>query len=253
MESVTEGGEHGGLQRWQLTIVRLAKAKESCFLNVSPTVDVGLFLLKRILMDIVYEAAAKYVALECCKYVFVLSQKRKNIVVRVDFKDEDFFHLAGLQYLTDIDIPQNRKKTLNSILFEKNLTEDFLHKSEIYRNPKPDKNIPGRIDHLRFLEEYLDTDNIIKIFTLRNQGKKASFIRADYVIESSFNRSKDTVYIFLKRRAEDSEYYGIVSFFPKDKAIYSGDILYWMEKKKILRNKTKILFRHKNYRESDYS
>ena len=30
MESATESGDHGGLQRWQLTIVRLAKAKESC-------------------------------------------------------------------------------------------------------------------------------------------------------------------------------------------------------------------------------
>ena len=141
-----------------------SESERKLFFECEPYSRCGAFLLKRILMDIVYEAAAKYVALECCKYVFVLSQKRKNIVVRVDFKDEDFFHLAGLQYLTDIDIPQNRKKTLNSILFEKNLTEDFLHKSEIYRNPKPDKNIPGRIDHLRFLEEYLDTDNIIQDF-----------------------------------------------------------------------------------------
>ena len=30
VESVVEGGEHGGTQRWQLTIIHLVSAKESC-------------------------------------------------------------------------------------------------------------------------------------------------------------------------------------------------------------------------------
>ena len=30
VQAVMEGGEHGGSQRWQLTIIHLAYAKESC-------------------------------------------------------------------------------------------------------------------------------------------------------------------------------------------------------------------------------
>lgn len=30
VQAVMEGGEHGGSQRWQLTIIHLAQAKESC-------------------------------------------------------------------------------------------------------------------------------------------------------------------------------------------------------------------------------
>ena len=30
VESVVENGEHGGTQRWQLTIIHLVSAKESC-------------------------------------------------------------------------------------------------------------------------------------------------------------------------------------------------------------------------------
>lgn len=39
MESAAGSGEHGGLQRWQLTIVRLAKAKESCTPNYEIYID----------------------------------------------------------------------------------------------------------------------------------------------------------------------------------------------------------------------
>lgn len=30
MQTVMEGGEHGGSQRWQLTIIHLTQVKESC-------------------------------------------------------------------------------------------------------------------------------------------------------------------------------------------------------------------------------
>lgn len=33
VQAVMESGEHGGSQRWQLTIIHLAKAKESCIFD----------------------------------------------------------------------------------------------------------------------------------------------------------------------------------------------------------------------------
>ena len=130
-------------------------------------------------MDKIYEAAAKYVALSRYEYKFILSRNRKLLELRVDFRDEDFYHLTGLQYLKDIDIPRNRKKTLDDIIYKKRITDSRLENSRFYVNPVPDKDIQSRISSLRFLEEYIDTDNIIRVFTTRNQPHMASLINAD--------------------------------------------------------------------------
>lgn len=200
-------------------------------------------------MDIIYEAAAKYVVLEQYEYEFVLSQNRRKKIVKVNFKNEDFFHLAGLQYLQDVNVPRNRKKTLDYILFENKITDTLLQKSKIYQNKIPDKDIKSRIEQLRFLEQYLDTDNIIRIFTTRNNRGMSSMINADYIIESQIKGSVDVVYIFLKHRKEEPDYCGIVSFFKKDTSLYGGDILYWMLKKKIQGRREMVLYQHEKYNE----
>lgn len=198
-------------------------------------------------MDKIYEAAAKYVALSRYEYKFILSRNRKLLELRVDFRDEDFYHLTGLQYLKDIDIPRNRKKTLDDIIYKKRITDSRLENSRFYVNPVPDKDIQSRINSLRFLEEYIDTDNIIRVFSTRNQPHMASLINADYIIESQFKGDSDTVYIFLKHREENPEYCCVVSFFKKDKAVYGGDILYWMQKTKVFGDNLTVLYQHKDY------
>lgn len=197
-------------------------------------------------MSILYEAAAKYIKLECSEYRFILSQKRRTTELHINFIDTDFFHLAGLQYITDISIPKNRKKTLNEILFKKSISDTHLSKSKKYQSSIPDKDIKSRISELRFLEEYLDTDNIIKIFNLRNQHI-SSVINAEYVIESQIKNCSTTVYIFLKRRNESSNYYCIVSFFKKGTVSYGGDKLYWMLKEKITNTSTIEIYKHPSF------
>ncbi|MGN0170690.1 MAG: PBECR4 domain-containing protein [Lachnospiraceae bacterium] len=200
-------------------------------------------------MDKIYEAAAKYVALEQFEYEFILSHNRRRKRILVDFKDEDFFHLTGMQYLTDIDVPRNKKKVLDAILIKKIISDQILQKSKFFHHPKHDKDIKNRIIELCFLEEYLDNQNIIRIFTTRNQKGFCSQINAEYMIESQLHGSSDKVYIFLKQRENNPEYYCVISFFKKDRITYGGDILYWMQKKKIcIVNQTeKILYQHPNY------
>lgn len=108
-----------------------------------------------------------------------------------------------MNYLTDISIPQNRKDTLKNIIEKKKITDELLHKSRFYINSKPDKDIKSRIEELRFLEEYLDTNNIIRIYNTQNDKYIHSFIKADYLIESQLKGSMDIVYIFLKKREEN--------------------------------------------------
>lgn len=206
------------------------------------------FLHTECTMNVIYECAAKFIALENYEYRFVVSKNRKTWELKLNFCDSDFFHLAGLQYLTDISIPQNRKDTLKNIIETKKITDTTLQKSRFFNNPKLDRNIKSRIEELRFLEEYLDTNNIIRIYNIRNMKHLSSSINADYMIESQFHGSNDVVYIFLKERKENPEYLCAVSFFKKNTITYGGESLYWMLKEK--RNSTECitLFQHKNYK-----
>ena len=149
-------------------------------------------------MDLIYECAAKFILLEQYQYKFIVSKNRKTKEIILNFCDKDFFHLAGLHYLTDISIPRNRKETLKNIIEKKKITDSLLYRSHFFTNPKPDKDIKSRIEELRFLEEYLDTDNMICIYSTRNMKYLQSYITADYVVESQLKGSQDIVYIFLK-------------------------------------------------------
>ena len=201
-------------------------------------------------MDTIYECASKFTILKDYEYRFIISQKRKTQELLINFTDSDFFHLAGFHYLSDINIPQNRQNTINNIILKKKITDTLLHKSRFYTNPKPDKDVKSRIEELRFLEEYLDTNNIIYIYNTQNDHYLQSLIKADYLIESKLKNSNNTVYIFLKKRINNPKYLCVVSFFKKDKITYSGDKLYWMLKEKRMTNKSITLFRHPNYKES---
>lgn len=209
-----------------------------------------VFLHTRRNMDIIYECAAKFFTLQDFEYTFVVSKSRKSLELKLNFMESDFFHLAGLQYLTDISIPKNRKNTLHSILEKKNITDALLQKSRHFVQPKPDKDVKSRIEELRFLEQYLDTDNSIRIFTTRNSPHLSSQIDADYIIESQFKHSTDTVYIFLKERKEDPTHLCAVSFFKKGNLTFGGDSLYWLlkEKNSLQDGSSFTLFQHKDYK-----
>ena len=132
------------------------------------------------------------------------------------------------------------------------ITDQILSKSKYYVNTaKDEKNIKDRICELQYLEEYLDTNNIIKIFSIKDTPFLYSDIDADYVIESSLSKRNKTVYIFLKKRREQSGVYCIVSFFVKNKLTYGGQKLYWMLKKKIVGGQTTILYQHENYNDKN--
>ena len=182
-------------------------------------------------------------------YEFHVSEKRKIRKMILSFSQKDFFHLAGLQHLNDIALPKNRSTTIQDVL-NKKITDEILSKSKYYVNAiKDEKNIRDRICELRYLEEYLDTNNIIKIFSVKDTPFLHSDINADYVNESSLLKRSKTVYIFLKERKEQLGVYCIVSFFVKKKITYGGAKLYWMLKRKVIQGKTITLYQHESYNE----
>ena len=183
------------------------------------------------------------------KYEFHVSEKRKIRKMILSFSKKEFFHLAGLQYLKDVALPKNRNTTVQDVL-DKKITDELLEKSKYYVNSlKEEKNIRERICELQYLEQYLDTNNIIKIFSVKDTPFLHSDINADYVIESSLTQRSKTVYIFLKERKEQQGVYCLVSFFVKKNLTYGGSKLYWMLKRKFKLGQSIILYQHDNYKE----
>ncbi|MDD6844123.1 MAG: PBECR4 domain-containing protein [Clostridia bacterium] len=85
-------------------------------------------------MDKIQQCAQNFLHLvSTTKYVFHVA-KRGVKVLTLDFDLKDFHHLVGLQYLDDINIPKNKKKTIDWILSEKHpITDAYLAGSEHYK------------------------------------------------------------------------------------------------------------------------
>lgn len=200
-------------------------------------------------MDRIQTAAAHFLDLvNTTSYVFHLANRNVR-VVSLNFMLRDFHHMAGFQYLTDINIPKDKKDAIPWILNEENpVTDGYLAQSRFYKGkPNDEKDIEKRIEQLQFLEQYLDVNNIIRIYSPKDGPKNNSLIKCDYIIESRLQGSLTTVYIFLKHRGGTESPCAIISFGVKKNVAYGGQNLYWMLKDKIVNGVRKTIFQHPRY------
>lgn len=200
-------------------------------------------------MDKIQECAVRFLSLvNTTSYVFHLANRNVRVIT-LDFRKNDFYHLMGLQYLTDINIPKNKKNTISWILDEnKPVKDEYLAQSKFYKGkPTGEKNVENRIANLRFLEQYLDEDNFIRIYSPKDGPRNNSLIKCDYIIESRKKGFNDTVYIFLRHRSGTDSPCGIISFVVKKYVSYGGQNLYWMLKDKIVNGTRQTIYRHPKY------
>ncbi len=138
---------------------------------------------------------------------------------------------------------------MKNIIEKRKITDFLLYKSRFFVNSESNKDIKSRVEELRFLEEYLDTDNLIRIYSTENIRYLQSYIDAEYIIESQLQKTGACVYIFLKQREESPMTYCVASFFKKGTVVYGGESLYWMLKEKKGLNGCNTLYRHPDYSE----
>ena len=149
-------------------------------------------------MDKLYTCAVNFSKLFNNEYRFEVAKKTDIIAITLDFKEEDFHHLIGFKYLKDLDIPKKKKIAFTKVM-DKKITYDFISSSKKFKNIKDSyADVESRVHCFQAIEEYLDTKNIIFKY-IQNKNKYSS-IRADFLIESTFNH--ETVYIFLTKRDE---------------------------------------------------
>lgn len=203
----------------------------------------GIFKVK---MELLRQVAFAFGNLKEIKYRVVLSagreKPRQEIII--DFCDEDLFHILGLQHLTDIELPKNKKALLHNIN-NGTITEGYLENSEYYNKGNEDYNIKQRIEMACCLEDFLDSEHFT-VSVYKCQHENWTNIEADYLITCKKTSQDEEYYIFVRQRKE-TETFGIVSCFPKGNKPYWGGKRYLLLKEKILSNTSIVLFKHKNY------
>lgn len=183
---------------------------------------------KEITVGDIQDALGTFQKMMDYKYKFVVSHKKTAYDFELNFEEKDFRHMAGLHYLNDIDVSKAPKTLFEKIRNEK-INDEYLGRSVNYTKVQDSyANVQSRIYGLKYLERYLDNNNLIcKYVKYMNQY---SSIDADYMIKSTIEHR--TAYIFLKKRKQ-SESYCICSFFIEPQREYKGIGVYWLYKSKV--------------------
>ncbi len=173
------------------------------------------------------------------QYHFTISYSKKLFDILLVFDERDFHHLAGFQYLSDIDIPKSVKQLFGRIDSGK-INDNTLSGSVNYLKVNDSyANVKDRIHGLQYLCEYIESNNII--FKYVKNMNRYSTIEADFMIKSIVDHKE--AYIFIRKRSK-SDTYCICSFFVNSGVEYKGVRSYWLYKSKInlLNNSEEVLF-----------
>lgn len=200
------------------------------------------------LEDILKKAAIDFEKMLNKEYHIVLGRKCKTYNLNIKFTKDSFFHLIGLQHLTDITFTSHNKERVYKDILAGRISNAIIKKSVFYEK----YFIKERIIYLEKIEEMLDSCNLL--FKINyNEYIKYTRIRADYLCEYKLPENVDVcLYLFLiKSMIED--YMGC-SFFRK----HNIDFTKGTSEMKLLFNEKVIncgkeneerikLFQHKNY------
>lgn len=104
--------------------------------------------------DVLYNAAIEYKKLEKTVYKIIVGRKGYSYSIMLHFPPESFFHLAGLQHLTDLTFPSTNKERIYKEILKKNFTEEDIKKSIFY-----DKwFIEERLNNFTYLKDQMEID-----------------------------------------------------------------------------------------------
>jgi len=127
--------------------------------------------------DILYDAAVEYGKLLTKGYHVILGRKGKEYHIQLRFPYDSFFHLVGLQHLTDLTYPSKSKERIYKEIVDKNLTYEKISKSQYF----DDFYIEERIEYLNWLESMLDSCELTFLINPKEYAKYTK-IKADFLL-----------------------------------------------------------------------
>lgn len=186
-------------------------------------------------MNNVLDSAKKFSRLLDIEYEIVLAQKGKQVKLLISFEKIHFYHLAGLQYLTDIHELDNQREIVFDWILSETIKSNRIESSKFYQK------IQERVHYLARLESIFDDNGTIFKYD-EKENILTSQIKGDYLMSNSIESRN--IFTFLSKTSEEKYY--CRSFFPQSFKDYSYRQKKWtvLSKKKIFRkfNESIVLF-----------
>ena len=192
-------------------------------------------------MGLFLEAAQAWKNLHDVRYVLFVARKGEVKRIELTFLDEDFPHLAGMQYAKDVDFgvrpAEYYGNRLIPMLLHKRMNDGKIEKSKNWNR------IEGRLTAIIHLQNTLDDDFVIVAFN-NNKVKGYSQIVAEYAIKSMV--SDDVYFVFLDQQS--GRYY-CKSAFRKEATDYTENQtrMTLLQKIKITQDREDILYKKDGY------
>lgn len=119
-------------------------------------------------MHNIYECIDSFSSLLDVEYHLILGRKGVPVSLDISFDKKDFYHLVGLQYLTDRpELRRDRGRIFDGIK-ERKITREQIESSDLYGK------IADRVDMFPFLEELFDSNETI--FKYNKKANRFSMI-----------------------------------------------------------------------------
>lgn len=144
------------------------------------------------MVDILYKAAVNYKKMLNIGYKIILGKKGKAYYINLNFYEESFFHLVGLQHLTDLKQLKGNKERIYKNILDGLITYKDIKKSVHFE----EWHLEDRITYLEYLEEMLDNNKITFLINAKEYILYTN-IRADYLFEYLLD-SETTLYFFSR-------------------------------------------------------
>ena len=176
-------------------------------------------------MGDILTSANAYSNLLDIEYQLILGRKNKTAALSIFFDESQFFHLAGLQYLTDrVTILFGDRAQLFKRILSGKITSQQIESSFFY------PEIQDRIDFLAYLESIMDSNKTI--FKYNPKLELFSAIQADFLMKNEIKMRN--IFTFLSFDKITGKYF-CRSFFPQTDKDYSERQTTWtlLYKKKI--------------------
>ncbi|MBQ9611668.1 MAG: hypothetical protein IJV14_03625 [Lachnospiraceae bacterium] len=139
--------------------------------------------------SLLYKATKEWDSISQYRYSFIYGFKKKLYTILLTFAPEEFYHLAGFQYLSDLSLPRyNARKMIRKIL-EGEITQDDIEKGADYESL-----VKPRLQALLILQSILDSPFTLFSFRPDMYSSFRTNISADYLISSMVN---GVSYVFL--------------------------------------------------------
>ncbi|MBD9365110.1 hypothetical protein IAP91_06600 [Leuconostoc mesenteroides] len=174
-------------------------------------------------------------------YTFTVGRKNKTKRIVIDFTNDEFRHLAGFQYLTDVEFPSRKSENIFFLTRDNTDFQETILASTMY------SKIEERITHLAHLDWVLSHPDDIVVWS-PTRAKMYSKLKADYLI----SRKHEGKYDIFGIEKGNKNYHGVTFMVEETDKYINGQTKWFILKiERSTKVTSEILFVSPSFREDE--